>query len=585
MDIRLPNGAVIQGVPEDTSAEEIRNKAIQAGIASESDFEDMSMFEKFVAGAVEGSTRVGQGLKQIGVSGAEALGFAPEGSAERYTQEIAREREQYLNSAVSQTGPAKVGEFLGEVVPTLAIPGGVVGGLARRIGTSALAGMASEAIKPTQDADVFSAERAQNALSGGVGAAFATGVLAGTPAAFSATRKFFGGPETQVKRIVSRSDLDQETMRVADEYGIFITPGEASGLQEVLKTEASLKMRSPEGATELGKAIRGRLGKIDAQTQLLVRNLIEEEPQVAMQLQQGYDILRNTRISDRGLNNLFSMRVDVNGTSKPLGPIGKRYYDQMLKNKDWQAQLDGVPKNSAYTLDIFKRYLDEQQQRLTSNNKGQAAKNVKDFKEAMLENMDQIIPSYAGTRQLAQLSITRKSMQDTLNKIPVKQVAIDPATNSRVEITDPVEFYKKTFKSDADFNEIKRKLSSSPNAVEKLTKLRKIFRAIEDSPLQKQITGIADEAPQPAGGGVGGIEAAVAFSGLDFFSKKRSEQIIKYITNENWSANLLEDLEPSMFRKASDVGYRRLTQVLSRVGGAEQSPEMQADIEVRYPQQ
>lgn len=583
MDVKLPNGTVIQNIPDDTSADEIKKKAIASGVAVESDFEDMSSFEQFVEGAVEGSTRLGQGLKQIGMSGTEALGFIPEGSSERYTSEIAREREQYLNSYVSRTDPAQVGEFLGEVVPTLAIPGGVAGGLARRIGTSALAGSASEAIKPTADSNVFSAERAQNALTGAAGAAFTTGVLAGTPAAFEATRKFFGGPKTQVKRIVSRSDLDPETLKVADEYGIFITPGEASGLQEVLKTEAGLKMRSPEGATELGKAIRGRLGKIDAQTQLLVRDLIENEPTVALQLQSGYDILRNTNIGKRGVDNLFNMTLEINNTKKPLGKIGKRYYDKMQKSSDWQAQLDGVPENSVYYLDIFKRYLDEQQNKLSKAGKGQAATNIREFKEAMMENLDEVVPSYSGTRQLAQLSITRRAMQKTLDSIPVKQVALDPATGQRMEITDPVEFYKKTFKSDADFTELKRKLGSSPNSVQKLEKLRTIFKAIEDSPLQKQITGIADEAPQPAGGGVGGVESAVLFSGLEFFGKKRSEQIIKYITNENWSANLLDDLEPSMFRKASDVGYRRLTQILSRVGAAEQSPEMEADIEVTYP--
>jgi hypothetical protein len=38
MDIRLPNGVVIRGVPEGTSADDVRNAAISAGLATEKDF-------------------------------------------------------------------------------------------------------------------------------------------------------------------------------------------------------------------------------------------------------------------------------------------------------------------------------------------------------------------------------------------------------------------------------------------------------------------------------------------------------------------------------------------------------------------
>ena len=38
MDVELPNGVVIQGVPEGTSKEEIMQKAIRSGMATEADF-------------------------------------------------------------------------------------------------------------------------------------------------------------------------------------------------------------------------------------------------------------------------------------------------------------------------------------------------------------------------------------------------------------------------------------------------------------------------------------------------------------------------------------------------------------------
>ena len=38
MDVRLPNGKLIRGVPEGTTKEDIKLKAIQAGLATEQDF-------------------------------------------------------------------------------------------------------------------------------------------------------------------------------------------------------------------------------------------------------------------------------------------------------------------------------------------------------------------------------------------------------------------------------------------------------------------------------------------------------------------------------------------------------------------
>src|SRR3990172_1009048 len=61
----------------------------------------------------------------------------------------------------------KVGEFAGETAPTLLIPGGgVVGGVLRRAGTSALSGASVAAIQPTATGESRAANVAAGAATG-----------------------------------------------------------------------------------------------------------------------------------------------------------------------------------------------------------------------------------------------------------------------------------------------------------------------------------------------------------------------------------------------------------------------------------
>lgn len=40
MDVRLPSGVLLKGIPDGTSKDEIKAKAIKAGLATEADFGD-----------------------------------------------------------------------------------------------------------------------------------------------------------------------------------------------------------------------------------------------------------------------------------------------------------------------------------------------------------------------------------------------------------------------------------------------------------------------------------------------------------------------------------------------------------------
>jgi len=526
-------------------------------------------------GAQEGFTRLGEGLQQIGYGVGEKFGIVSPEERQALNRKIEKERLEYLAQPLSQTGWAKTGEIVGETAPLLLVPGGVTGGVVRRSATAGLAGGTTAGVLPTSSGELLDAERAQNVLIGTAAGTGTTAVLQAVPRVVKAGVDFLKPPRGRVQQIVGREDIDTAIQRIADEYGIQLTPGEASGLQEVLAVEEGLRTMTPEASRELGKFIRGRMGKIDIKINDLLEEIISDEPIVAEKILQGYKNLSTTRLKPEAINSLFSLKVAdrTSGKEINLGPLGRRYYEKMKRDSGWSTQLDNVPKNSALEFDMFKRYLDEQQSKLFKAGKTQAAKNIESFKQEMVAGLDELVPDYAATRVLSGLTITRKALQKELDAIPTKQKAIS-TTGETIEVVDPVSFFQRTMKKDSDFDDLKRKLSSSPKAVEKLEKLRKILSAIEKSPLQRQIAGVGDEVPTPSGGGAfGGATGAAVFSGLDFFQKKRSEQMIEYITNENWSADILETVDPTALRKGSVEAYNQLVNILSRVSATTLTPE------------
>ena len=99
-----------------------------------------------VIGIGAGMYKVGKGAQQLISEAGSHIPFIPE----HMRQEAAARAEtakQERESAISDFAPlrqestaAKVGEFVGEVAPTMVIPGGVTGGALKRAGTAALAG-------------------------------------------------------------------------------------------------------------------------------------------------------------------------------------------------------------------------------------------------------------------------------------------------------------------------------------------------------------------------------------------------------------------------------------------------------------
>lgn len=135
MDVTLPNGIVVRGIPDGTNKYAIMEKAIAKGLATPEDFgqqsanptEGMSGVEKFRAGWGKSAVDLGRGAGQwVGLTSRE---------------DVARSRER--DAPLMQSGVARTGNILGSVanvLPTALIPGAntVAGATAIGAGVGAL---------------------------------------------------------------------------------------------------------------------------------------------------------------------------------------------------------------------------------------------------------------------------------------------------------------------------------------------------------------------------------------------------------------------------------------------------------------
>lgn len=136
---------------------------------------DYSAGQEFLIGMGRGMVETGRGIRQLGMEGAEALGF--DVGADEYQQQLAQERALY-EQGVGATPAAKVGEIGGMIAataPTMLIPGGASAQLGTRVASGAGAGALGAAAQPVYEGDFATGKAAQTAT----GAAFGGGATYG----------------------------------------------------------------------------------------------------------------------------------------------------------------------------------------------------------------------------------------------------------------------------------------------------------------------------------------------------------------------------------------------------------------------
>lgn len=164
MDVKLPNGKIIKGVPDGTSKTEVMRKAVNAGLATYQDFgervdptADMSTGQKLAAGAGKAVFDIGRGIGQ-------RFGMVDE-------TDVVASRQR--DAALMNTGAGKVGNVAGNVLALA--PASFIPGVNTMAGAAALGGASGLAV-PTAGNESVLGNVALGAAGGAAGQGIANAV-------------------------------------------------------------------------------------------------------------------------------------------------------------------------------------------------------------------------------------------------------------------------------------------------------------------------------------------------------------------------------------------------------------------------
>jgi hypothetical protein len=369
------------------------------------------------------------------------------------------------------------------------------------------------------------------------------------------------GAGRQVRAVVGKDDIAGEVRNAADSLDVFVTPGEASGRADLLAMERGMTV---SGVGDFSKKIAGRLqtrtGTISQTLEETIESVARRSEADAEAIGQGYAALQALNISNR-----FK-------TTVANDPILSQAWESMHKNKAYKGDLNTLPDNSAGQLDIFKQFLYEKAEKLKRSGNKKHAMRLDEFRTRMVQDLDTLVPEYGRARGLAQLNIVNKKMQ-----LAVKQGRNRVRDVDGGYTTDVLDFFKKTMKSEQDYEDLMRGLSAVPEAQTKLTQIREILTAIEGSGINKVFRGPSERAGMrgTSGWGKGG---AVALTGFDFLRGKNTDAVLDYITDPKYTSELLDTVTPTMMQKHTPEAMRILAKVFGRIGAGGITPEYSDDL-------
>lgn len=216
MDIELPNGTILQGVPEGTSKADIQAKAIKAGLATAADFAPTkpAQPQEAPSGFLQGVMDPVYGAGQLMAKGMQAVGFFPK-EARAFSERVVPQREQQYQAQRAAAGEegtdwARLGGSL--VSPANLLVGGAVGSMvAKPLMQAAAVGATQGALAPVTDTEDFTEEKLKQTVGGGAFGVLGAGVAKGAGKVLNP--------------LVSKAE---QTMR---DLGVKLTPGQVMGGQ------------------------------------------------------------------------------------------------------------------------------------------------------------------------------------------------------------------------------------------------------------------------------------------------------------------------------------------------------------------
>lgn len=376
------------------------------------------------AGLGQGIQELGQGIGQVGL---EATKYVSSKIGSRETTEdigdrlrefnegVEQDRAAFEQSAAGQSLAGDAGQFLGNVVPTMAIgaPAAVVrGGMAARAGYNALVGGGLGAAEYVPEGE----SRLQNALTatatGGVGSIGLEGATRAGAKAFNVARG----------RVEPEAD---EIMRASQQYDVPLSAGDirpttANNMIEnrlgriPVVGMSGFRQRQGEAASNAIQRYRDRMAEgLDDDTGALTKRSLEKglkrEREVEDQLFENMaQKAGNSKIPTNNLNRVAREVIDREaaevqgyGNKELMDSIEKYTRDPQRDfmglrrlNTELREKVDGfyqgrnsIGKNGVQDIQALKKALDADMEQYASQNGGQLLRAWKKYNKHYRENV------------------------------------------------------------------------------------------------------------------------------------------------------------------------------------------------------
>jgi len=178
-----------------------------------------SMYGKLMAGIGGGFTHIGEGAMQRGMELAGWANMIPPEKVKEYQDYITQTKA--IDKPLMDTTPGMVGDIIGQTAVLAPMPGGVTGGLFKRLATSMMAGGATGAIQPTAEDE----SAVLNAFAGGAAGGAGSGAI-------SVIGKTINTIAPKAKNTIEQ---------LGERFGIRTTLGEATDNPIIKKSETWLE--------------------------------------------------------------------------------------------------------------------------------------------------------------------------------------------------------------------------------------------------------------------------------------------------------------------------------------------------------
>lgn len=289
--------------------------------------DSMNPVEKGLVGVGKGMLNLGRGVVQKGMQAGEALGMLDPKTRREFEANIAEENKLYKPLA-DQSMAAKAGEFVGEVAPTVVIPGGITGGLLKRLGTSALAGAGMGAAQYTNPED----STLRNMIAGATGGAVGHGATA-------AGSKLFNAIKNPAQNAVTQ---------LSDKFGIRTTLGEATGNPLTKKAETWLEAIPVIGIKKFRQAQQTE--SESAAKRFLANYIVDPASPDAMATNRAYTSGLYDRLKTT-VSGIQDQQIMPSETKAAANDLLKRYPDLFKQFQD--TKTEGLLRNiAADTKDV-----------------------------------------------------------------------------------------------------------------------------------------------------------------------------------------------------------------------------------------